>query len=42
MRLADVLSESPEGDVVLDLRHFDEVVPTAPVEGFPFPRPQAG
>jgi inward rectifier potassium channel len=26
-RLADVLSETPEGDVVLDLRNFHEVVP---------------
>jgi inward rectifier potassium channel len=26
-RLADILSETPEGDVVLDLRHFHEVVP---------------
>jgi inward rectifier potassium channel len=26
-RLADVLSETPEGDVILDLRHFHEVVP---------------
>jgi inward rectifier potassium channel len=28
-RLADVLSETPEGDMVLDLRHFHEVVPVA-------------
>jgi inward rectifier potassium channel len=27
-RLADVLSEAPDGDMVLDLRHFDEVVPS--------------
>jgi inward rectifier potassium channel len=26
-RLADVLSETPEGDVILDLRNFHEVVP---------------
>jgi inward rectifier potassium channel len=28
-RLADVLSETPEGDVILDLRHFHEVVSMA-------------
>ena len=26
-RLADVLSETPDGDMVLDLRNFHEVVP---------------
>jgi hypothetical protein len=26
-RLADVLSETPDGDMILDLRHFHEVVP---------------
>jgi inward rectifier potassium channel len=28
-RLADVLSETPDGDMVLDLRHFHDVVPAA-------------
>jgi inward rectifier potassium channel len=28
-RLADVLSETPDGDMVLDLRHFHDVVPCA-------------
>jgi inward rectifier potassium channel len=28
-RLADVLSETPEGDMVLDLRNFHEIVPIA-------------
>jgi inward rectifier potassium channel len=28
-RMADVLSETPEGDMVLDLRNFHEVVPVA-------------
>jgi inward rectifier potassium channel len=28
-RLADVLSETPEGDVILDLRNFHEVIPVA-------------
>jgi inward rectifier potassium channel len=28
-RLADVLSETPNGDMILDLRHFHEVVPAS-------------
>jgi inward rectifier potassium channel len=36
-RLADVLSEEANGDVVLDLRKFHEIVPTKPQEGFPYP-----
>jgi inward rectifier potassium channel len=36
-RLADVLSEEASGDVVLDLRKFHEIVPTAPQVGFPYP-----
>ena len=37
-RHADILSETPEGDLVLDVARFHEVVPTAPTEGFPYPR----
>jgi inward rectifier potassium channel len=37
-RLADVLSETPDGDVLLDLRRFHDVEPTAPTEDFPYPR----
>ncbi len=37
-RLADVVSETPEG-LTLDLRHFHELVPTAPTPAFPY---QAG
>ena len=46
-RLADVLSETPEGDVVLDLRRFHDLAPAAPIPGFPYgqrpaaPRPPA-
>ena len=36
-RLADILSEDANGDVILDLRRFHEIVPTAPQEGFPYP-----
>lgn len=35
-RLADVLSETPEGNVVLDLRRFHELAPTEPIPGFPY------
>jgi inward rectifier potassium channel len=37
-RLADVLSETPDGNMLLDLRLFHEVVPTAPTPDFPYPR----
>ncbi len=36
VRLADVLSETPDGNVVLDLRRFHDVVPASPVPGFPY------
>ena len=39
-RLADVLSESADGDLVLDVRQFHAVVPTQPSDSFPYPRPQ--
>ena len=37
-RLADVLSETPDGHVVLDLRRFHDLEPMAPTEAFPYPR----
>ncbi len=37
-RLADILSETPEGDVLLDLRRFHELTPTEPTETFPWPK----
>jgi inward rectifier potassium channel len=46
-RLADVLSETPQGDVVLDLRRFHDLAPAVPIPGFPYgeraapPRPPA-
>jgi inward rectifier potassium channel len=40
-RLADVLSETPEGDILLDLTRFHEIVPTTPSENFPWPRQTA-
>ncbi len=36
-RHADVLSERPDGTIVLDIRRFHEVEATSPVEGFPYP-----
>jgi len=38
-RLADVLSETPEGDLLMDLGKFHEVEPTAPSAAFPYPEP---
>src|SRR5262249_54219106 len=38
-RLADMLSETPEGDLLLDMRRFHELTPTAPTEAFPWPSP---
>jgi inward rectifier potassium channel len=35
-RLCDVISETPDGDVLLDLRRFHELTPTAPTDGFPY------
>jgi inward rectifier potassium channel len=47
-RLADVLSETPDGNVVLDLTRFDELEPTPATATFPYgigatadPRPPA-
>ncbi len=37
-RLKDILSETPEGDVLLDLQGFHELTPTAPTESFPWPK----
>lgn len=37
-RHADVLSESPAGDLILDLRKFHDIEPTQPTDGFPYPQ----
>ena len=37
-RHVDVLSESPDGNLVLDVRLFHDVEPTEPTEAFPYPR----
>ena len=36
-RLADILSEEENGNVILDLRRFHDTTPTLPQEGFPYP-----
>jgi inward rectifier potassium channel len=35
-RHADILSEKTDGTIVLDIRRFHDVVPTEPVDGFPY------
>ncbi len=35
-RLADVLLDTPDGNLVLDLRRFHDLTPTPPVPGFPY------
>ncbi len=35
-RLADMISETQDGDVVLDLRRFHELTATRPADGFPY------
>ncbi|HLX81965.1 MAG TPA: ion channel [Burkholderiales bacterium] len=36
-RLVDVISETPDGNVLLDLRRFHDVEPTVPTADFPYP-----
>jgi len=37
-RLADVLTEMPDGRLQLDIRQFDAIVPTRATDAFPYPR----
>jgi inward rectifier potassium channel len=37
-RMADVLSETPDGHLLLDLRKFHDVEPTDPTADFPYPQ----
>lgn len=37
-RHADVLSEDDKGNVILDVRRFDDIEPTKPLPTFPYPR----
>jgi inward rectifier potassium channel len=36
-RHADVLHETDDGNLVMDVRKFHDLEPTAPIEGFPYP-----
>jgi inward rectifier potassium channel len=38
-RHVDILTEDADGNLVLDVRRFHDILPTEPVEGFPFPAP---
>jgi inward rectifier potassium channel len=38
-RHADILAEDTDGNLVLDIRRFHDILPTEPVDGFPFPAP---
>jgi inward rectifier potassium channel len=38
-RHADILSEAPDGDLIMDLDKFHDTEPTAPSAPFPYPRP---
>jgi inward rectifier potassium channel len=35
-RHADILSERPDGTIVLDIRHFDTLTPAEPTPDFPY------
>jgi inward rectifier potassium channel len=37
-RHSDILSETENGTIVLDVRRFHDIEPTKPIEGFPYPR----
>lgn len=41
-RHADIMSETPGGDLVLDVARFDELVPSEPTEAFPYPKAGPG
>ena len=36
-RHVDILSENEDGTLTLDLARFHELMPTKPIEGFPYP-----
>jgi inward rectifier potassium channel len=39
-RLADMITEPPDGSMLIDLTRFDEIEPTDPAPGFPYPAEQ--
>jgi inward rectifier potassium channel len=36
-RHSDILSETEDGNIVLDVRRFHDIEPTEPIDGFPYP-----
>ncbi len=38
VRYADILSEADDGALIVDLRRFHDLVPTEPIDGFPYPK----
>jgi inward rectifier potassium channel len=40
-RHADLLADRPDGGLVLDMTRFQHIVPTKPIDGFPYPRAAA-
>jgi len=38
-RHADILSEDADGNLIVDVRKFHDIVPTVPLADFPYPRP---
>jgi inward rectifier potassium channel len=38
-RHADILTEDENSNVVLDITKFHEIIPTKPIDGFPYPKP---
>jgi inward rectifier potassium channel len=41
-RHADILSEDEAGNLIVDIRKFHDMVPTEPMDGFPYPRRASG
>lgn len=37
-RHADILSEEPDGRIIIDMRKFHSLIPTKPSDSFPYPR----
>jgi inward rectifier potassium channel len=40
-RHADIITEQPNGSLLVDMRRFHELVSTEPIEGFPYSKPTA-
>jgi inward rectifier potassium channel len=40
-RHADIMSEDDKGNLIVDVRRFHDLVPTEPIDGFPYPKSPA-